>query len=88
LNNNYASRLDRASRNVPYSPPAAYSSYKAEISAKTFKPIRPNIDELVYKHRLHPLRLDSIRSVEEMKLKTAKYVQHINDISAFSFRQQ
>jgi hypothetical protein len=88
LNNNYASRLDRASRNVPYSPPASYSSYKADIRAKTFKPIRPTLDELVYKNRLHPLRLDSIRSVDDMSIKMTKYVQHINDISAFSFRQQ
>lgn len=88
LNNNYASRLDRASRNVPVDPPPAYSSYKADIRAKLFKPVRPTLDELVYKNRLHPLRLDSLRTILDTKVKVAQEVQQINDLSAFSFRQQ
>ena len=88
LNNNYASRLDRASRNVPVDPPPAYSSYKADIRAKLFKPIRPTINQLVERNRLRPLRLDSLRTILDTKVKVAKDVQKINDLSAFSFRQQ
>ena len=86
--NNSFSRLDRNSRNVPVDPPAAYKSFNAGIRAKTFQPIRPTLDELVYKNRLAPLRLDSLRTVLDNKIKVAQDVQHINDISAFSFRQQ
>jgi len=88
LNNNRASRLDRNSRNVPVDPPAAYKSYKADIRAKTFYPVRPTLDELVYKNRLHPLRLDSLRTILDTKVKIAQDVQRIKDNSAFSFRQQ
>ena len=88
LNNNRLSQLDRNSRNVPVDPPAAYKSFNADIRAKTFQPIRPTLDELVLKNRLAPLRLDSLRTVTATKIKVAQDVQHINDISAFSFRQQ
>jgi hypothetical protein len=88
LNNNYASRLDRNSRNVPYSSPPKFSSYNADIRAKMIKPIRPTLETLVRRNRLHPIRLDSIRTVDAMNIKVATNVQHINDISAFSFRQQ
>lgn len=87
LNNNNYSRLDRNSRNVPVDPPAAYKSFQAEIRAKTFQPIRPTLDELVYKNRLSPLTLDSLRTILDTKIKVAKDVQHINDISAFSFKK-
>lgn len=86
-NNNYLSRLDRNSRNVPVDPPAPYKPFKADIRVKTFQSIRPTLDELVYKHRLTPLRVDSLRTILETKIKVAQDVQHINDISAFSFRQ-
>lgn len=88
INNNSLSRLDRNSRNVPVDPPPAYKSFNADIRAKTFQPVRPTLDELVLKNRLTPLRLDSLRTVTATKLKVAQDVQHINDISAFSFRQQ
>lgn len=88
MNNNNLSRLDRNSRNVPVDPPRAYKPFNAEIRAKTFQPIRPTLDELVLKNRLHPLRLDSLRTITATKIKVAQEVQHINDISAFSFRQQ
>jgi len=88
MNNNNLSRLDRNSRNVPVDPPRAYKPFNAEIRAKTFQPIRPTLDELVLKNRLAPLRLDSLRTVTATKIKVAQDVQHINDISAFSFRQQ
>ena len=88
LNNNRLSQLDRNSRNVPVDPPAAYKPFNADIRAKTFQPIRPTLDELVYKNRLAPLRLDSLRTITSTKIKVAQEVQHINDISAFSFRQQ
>jgi hypothetical protein len=88
LNNNRASRLDRLSRNVPVDPPPAYRPYQAGIRAQTFHPIRPTLDELVYKNRLAPLRVDSLRTILATKIKVAKDVQHLNDISAFSFRQQ
>ena len=87
LNNNRLSQLDRNSRNVPVDPPPAYKSFNAQIRAKTFQPIRPTLDELVLKNRLAPLRLDSLRTVTATKIKVAQDVQHINDISAFSFRQ-
>jgi hypothetical protein len=88
LNNNRLSRLDRNSRNAPSNPPSAYNPFRADIRAKTLQPIRPSLDELVYKNRLAPLRLDSLRTITANKIKVAQDVQHINDISAFSFRQQ
>jgi hypothetical protein len=88
INNNSLSRLDRNSRSVPVDPPPAYKSFNADIRAKTFQGIRPTLDELVYKNRLAPLRLDSLRTITDTKIKVAQEVQHINDISAFSFRQQ
>jgi hypothetical protein len=87
-NINAISRLDRNSRNVPVDPPAPYSPFRADIRAKTFIPVRPTLDELVFKNRLHPLRLDSIRTADQMKVRVAQQVQRIKDISAFSFRQQ
>jgi hypothetical protein len=86
-NINTISRLDRNSRNVPVDPPAPYSSFKAGIRAKTFIPVRPSLDELIFKNRLNPLRLDSITSTDQMKVRVAQQVQRIKDISAFSFRQ-
>jgi len=88
LNNNRLSQLDRHSRNVPVDPPAAYKSFNAEIRAKTFQPIRPTLNELVYKNMLAPLQLDSLRTITDTTIKVTQEVQHINDISAFSFRQQ
>jgi hypothetical protein len=88
INNNNLSKLDRNSRNVPVDPPAAYKSFNAGIRVKAFQPVRPTLDELVLKNRLAPLRLDSLRTVTATKIKVAQDVQHINDISAFSFRQQ
>ena len=88
LNNNSLSRLDRNSRNVPVDPPAAYKSFNAEIRVKTFQPVRPTLDELVYKNRITPLRLDSLRTITATKIKVAQNVQQIKDNSAFSFRQQ
>jgi hypothetical protein len=85
---NAISRLDRNSRNVPVDPPAPYSPFRADIRAKTFIPVRPTLDELVFKNRLDPLRLDSIRTTDQMKVRVAQQVQRIKDISAFSFRQQ
>lgn len=87
LNNNSLSRLDRNSRNPHVNPPDAYNSFKAGIRATTLPPVRPSLDELVFKNRLAPLRLDSLRTITATKVKVAQDVQHINDISAFSFRQ-
>lgn len=88
INNNLASRLDRNSRSVPVDPPPAYKSFKADIRAKTFQPIRPSLDELVFKNRITPLRLDSLRTIMDTNIKVAEEVQRIYDTSAFSFRQQ
>lgn len=88
LNNNRASRLDRLSRNPPVDPPPPYKSFNAGIRAQTFQPVRPSLDELVFKNRLAPLRLDSLRTILDTKVKVARDVQRINDISAFSFKQQ
>lgn len=88
LNNNSASRLDRNSRNAHVPPPAAYKSFNAGIRAQILPPVRPSLDELVNKNRLTPLRLDSLRTITATKIKVAQEVQNINDISAFSFRQQ
>uniref|UniRef100_A0A6C0AMD2 Uncharacterized protein n=1 Tax=viral metagenome TaxID=1070528 RepID=A0A6C0AMD2_9ZZZZ len=86
-NVNYASRLDRNSRNVPQDPPSAYNSFKAEIRAKTFIPVRPSLDELVFKNRIQPLRLDSLRTLPDVLKKVTQEVQEIKDNSRFSFRQ-
>jgi len=88
LNNNYLSRLARNSNNVPVDPPTPYKSFKASIRAKTFQPVRPSLDELVYKNRLQPLRYDSLRTIIDTKVKVAQEVQRTYDTSAFSFRQQ
>jgi len=87
-NINMRSRISRNSDNPPEILPKAYSSYKADIRAKTFVPVRPTIDELVYRNRLQPLRLDSLRTILDTKVKVAEQVQYIRDMSAFSFRQQ
>jgi hypothetical protein len=88
MNNNRLSRLDRNSRNPPVNPPNPYKSFQANIRAKTFQPIRPSLDELVFKNRITPLRLDSLRSIVETKVKVAQEVQEIKDKSGFSFRQK
>ena len=88
LNANYTSRLDRASRNVFSGPPQAYDGFKAAIRANTIVPIRPTLDELVYRNRIQPLRLDSLRTIPAVTLKVAQGVQQLNDNSAFSYRQQ
>jgi len=88
MNNNRLSRLDRNSRNPPIIPPNPYTSFQANIRAKTFQPIRPSLDELVFKNRITPLRLDSLRSIVDTKVKVAQVVQEIKDKSGFSFRQQ
>jgi hypothetical protein len=88
LNINNASRLDRTSRNVYPSPPAAYSGFKADIRANTIVPVRPTLDELVYKNRIQPLRLDSLRTIADSREKVVQNVQQIISNSAQSFRQQ
>jgi len=87
LNNNYLSRLDRNSRN-PLLELKAYKPYQAEIRAQTFQPVRPSLDELVYKNRITPLVTDSMTSITETKVKVAQQVQRINTTSGFSYRQQ
>ena len=86
--NNRLSRLDRNSRNPPVIPPKPYTSFQASIRAKTFQPIRPSLDELVYKNKIAPLRPDSLRTVLDTKIKVAQEVQELKDKSGFSFRQQ
>mgnify|MGYP000373305790 CR=1 FL=1 len=88
MNNNSLSRLDRNSRNPHLNLPKPYASFQASIRAKTFQPIRPSLDELVFKNRITPLRLDSLRTVLDTKIKVAEEVQEIKDKSGFSFRQQ
>jgi hypothetical protein len=88
LNANYTSRLDRASKNVYTAPPPAYNGFKAGIRANIPVPIRPTLDELVYKNRIEPVRLDSLRTIPEVIVKVAQEVQQIRDNSAFSYRQQ
>ena len=85
---NKISRLARISDAPPVISPKPYSSYKADIRAKRLLPVRPTLNELVYRNRLQPLRLDSLRSIIDTKVKVAQEVQYIHDISAFSFRQQ
>jgi hypothetical protein len=88
LNANYASRLDRASRNVFQDPPPAYASFKAGIRAKNNIPSRPSLQELVLRNNLQPLRLDSLRTLSATDVKIAEEVQKIRDTSAYSYRQQ
>jgi len=87
LNINFISRLERNSRNVYPEPPPAYSGFKADIRAKTLIPVRPSLDELVYRNRIQPLTLDSLRSISAVEIKVAQEVQKINDKSGFSFRK-
>ena len=87
LNNNYLSRLDRNSRN-PQLEPLAYKPFQAEIRAQTFHPVRPTLDELVFKNRITPLVTNSMKSITETKVKVAQQVQRINTASGFSYRQQ
>lgn len=87
-NNNYTSRINRISNNVPYDPPPAYKSFQADIQATTFVPPPSKLDTLLYKNKLDPLRLDSLTTVLATKIKVAQDVQQINDASAYSYRQQ
>lgn len=87
LNVNYASRLYRNSRGVYPSPPTAYSSFKADIRANTFVPIRPSLDELVFKNRIQPLRLDSVTTISDSREKVIQSVQQILENSRQSFRK-
>jgi len=87
LNNNYLSRLDRHSRE-PLLAPVAYRPFQAEIRAQTFHPVRPSLDELVYKNRITPLVTNSMNSIIETKVKVAQEVQRIKTASGFSNRQQ
>ena len=84
---NSISKLDRISNNVYPEPPPAYTGFKAGIRANTFIPVRPSLDELVYRNRIQPLKLDSLKTISEVKIKVAQEVQQIKDNSAFSFRQ-
>jgi hypothetical protein len=87
LNNNYLSRLDRNSRE-PLLQLKAYRPFQAEIRAQTFQPVRPSLDELVYKNRITPLVTNSMASITETKVKVAQQVQRIKTASGFSYRQQ
>ena len=88
MNNNMLSRLDRNSRNPPVIPPKPYTYFKATTRTTPFQPLRPSLDELVYKNRITPLRPDSLRTVLDTKIKVAQEVQELKDKSGFSFRQQ
>ena len=87
LNNNYLSRLDRNSRN-PLLELKAYKPFQAEIRAQTFQPVRPSLDELVYKNRITPLVTNSMATITDTKVKVAQQVQRIKSSSGFSYRQQ
>jgi hypothetical protein len=87
LNNNYLSRLDRNSRN-PLLEPIPYKSFQAEIRAQTFQPVRPSLDELVYKNRITPLIPNSMPTILDTQVKVAQQVQRIKSASGFSYRQQ
>lgn len=86
--NNALSRLARNSAAPPSRQPEPYSSYKADIRAKTFIPVRPSLDELVFRNRISPLTLNSINTIEEFNIKVAQQVQYINTRSGHSFMQQ
>lgn len=88
MNNNMLSRLDRNSRNPPVIPPKPYTYFKASTRTTPFQPLRPSLDELVYKNRITPLRPDSLRTVLDTKIKVAQEVQELKDKSGFSFRKQ
>jgi hypothetical protein len=87
LNNNYLSRLDRHSRE-PLLELKAYKPFQAEIRAQTFQPVRPTLDELVYKNRITPLVTNSMATIIDTKVKVAQEVQRIKSASGFSYRQQ
>jgi hypothetical protein len=87
LNATYTSRVNRASRNVVQLPPPAYNGFKADIRAKTFVPIRPSLDQLVFNNRIQPLTLDSLRTLPAYMKKVTQNVQEIKDNSRFSYRQ-
>jgi hypothetical protein len=79
-------RLNNNSRNINNDPPV-YNRFKATHRANTIPSIRPTLDELVYRNRIQPLRLDSLRSISAINIKVAQDVQHITDKSAFSYKQ-
>jgi hypothetical protein len=81
-------RINNNSRNTNKKPPPVYNKFKADIRAKTITPIRPTLDELVYRNRIQPLRLDSLRTVCAVNIKVAQNVQQISDKSEFSYTQQ
>lgn len=83
-----ASRIDRLSRNVYPLPPPAYEGFKADIRAKMITPIRPSLNELVFRNRITPLRVDSLRTISATNIKVAQDVQQIKDSSTYSFRKQ
>ena len=87
LNNNYLSRLDRHSRE-PLLELKAYKPFQAEIRAQTVQPVRPTLDELVYKNRITPLVTNSMATIIDTKVKVAQEVQRIKSASGFSYRQQ
>lgn len=87
INNNNLSRLDRNSRN-PLFELKAYKPFQAEIRAQTLEPVRPSLDELVYKNRITPLVLNSMRSITDTKVKVAQQVQRIKSASGYSYTQQ
>jgi hypothetical protein len=87
LNNNYLSQLDRHSRE-PRFEPISYKPFQADIRAQTFQPVRPTLDELVFKNRITPLVTNSMKSITETKVKVAQEVQRIKGASGFSYRQQ
>jgi hypothetical protein len=87
LNATNTSRVDRASRNVVQLPPPAYTGFKADIRAKSFVPIRPSLDQLVFNNRIQPLTLDSLRTLPAYMKKVTQNVQEIKDNSRFSYRQ-
>jgi len=85
---NAASRIGMLSRNIFPLPPPAYSGFKADTRATISLPNRPSLNELVFRNRIEPLRLDSVRTINATNVKIAQEVQQINDMSIFSFRQQ
>lgn len=87
INNNYLSRLDRNSRN-PLFELKAYKPFQAEIRAQTFQPVRPSLDELVYKNRITPLVTNSMPTIAATQIKVAQQVQRIKSASGYSYRQQ
>lgn len=87
-NNNSLSRLERNSRNAPAYPPLPYKHVQADIRAKTFVPIRPSLDELVYKNRLSSVPVNSLKTVTGTKIRVAQEVQNITTNSVFSYKQK